>query len=601
MSYTINKTNGTLLVELIDGRIDQATTDLTLVGKNYTGYGEHFNENFVRLLENFASTSEPVFPITGQLWYDSSEGRLKVYNGTIFRSADTTVVSATSPALLAGDIWIDSTNKQVSFSDGVQTILAGPIYTYGQGVTGFDVQTIVDANGNDRTVARLMIGGTAIAMISKVSFTAASTIANFGTAINAGINISTAYANFRYYGTASTALSLIDNLDNTYGPDNFLKISSNNTATGTLHVKNDGGLVVGDDSDFKVSVSGNTVFMQTQNSAADLRIQIKQGTSSVDVITVDNSTTRVGIWNNNPQYSLDVTGDLRVTGNLIVQGATTSIDVSTLRVEDKLIEIAITSDSVLLDDIGLDGAGIVVRATGNDKSLVWLNTGGNGNWTSTTNFDLVSGNTYKIGNTIVLSSTALGSGVTTASGLTSIGTLTNLDVDSINLNNATITTTNPLTITSSGDITISGFRKILGVATPDVSDDPNTVATKEYVDELRFNQDISLYLDITGLNNTSVALVLEDLYPAAARSTGVYAYVHCVSYSGTILYNAGDALLKTTVAVDKNGTENQSVIQDVSFSNVTESVSFTPTRSLKRFIINGTNDWVFEQDLVSSV
>jgi hypothetical protein len=601
MSYTINKTDGTLLVELIDGRIDQASTDLTLVGKNYTGYGEDFNENFVKLLENFASTSEPLYPITGQLWYDSSEGRLKVYNGLVFRSADTTIVSATAPALLAGDIWVDSTNKQVSFSDGTQTILAGPIYTYGQGVTGFDVQTIIDISGNERTVARLMIGGTAIAIISKVEFTAATTITNFGTTINAGINISTAYANFRYYGTASTALSLLDGASNPYTPDNFLKTSTNNTTTGTLHVKNDTGFVVGDDSDFKVSVSGNTVFMQTQNSAADLKIQIKQGLFPVDVITVDNSETKVGIWQSNPQYSLDVTGDLRVTGNFIVEGDTTSIDVSTLRVEDKLIELAITSDSVLLDDVGVNGAGIVVRATGDDKSITWLNTGGTGNWTSSANFDLPVGHSYKINNAIVLSSTALGAGVTTASGLTSIGTLTSLDVDNINLNGTTITTTNPLTITSSGDITISGFRKILGVATPDVSDDPNTVATKEYVDETTLNQDVSLYLDITGLTNGDVALVLEDLYPAAARNTGVYAYVHCVSYSGTILYNAGDGLAKTTVAVDKNGTENQSVIQDVSFSNVSESVSFVPTRSLKRFIINGANVWLYDQELVSSV
>ena len=55
MSYQLNKTDGTLLTALIDGQIDTASTNLTLVGKNYTGYGEAFNENFIKLLENFSN------------------------------------------------------------------------------------------------------------------------------------------------------------------------------------------------------------------------------------------------------------------------------------------------------------------------------------------------------------------------------------------------------------------------------------------------------------------------------------------------------------------------------------------------------------------
>ena len=82
MSYQLNKTDGTLLTSLIDGQIDQASTNLTLVGKNYTGYGEAFNENFIKLLENFSNTSAPSNPLTGQLWWDTSNARLKVYTGT---------------------------------------------------------------------------------------------------------------------------------------------------------------------------------------------------------------------------------------------------------------------------------------------------------------------------------------------------------------------------------------------------------------------------------------------------------------------------------------------------------------------------------------
>ena len=132
MAYKINKTDGTLLVDLVDGKIDSDTIDLTLIGRNTTGYGEVMNENFVKILENFAGSSEPEQPMRGQVWYDTSDGRLKVFDGTVFRSTDTTVVSRTQPTLLSGDVWIDSGNKQVYFSDGTDVILAGPIYTVSQ-------------------------------------------------------------------------------------------------------------------------------------------------------------------------------------------------------------------------------------------------------------------------------------------------------------------------------------------------------------------------------------------------------------------------------------------------------------------------------------
>ena len=79
MSYQLNKTNGELLVDLVDGQIDTASTDITLVGKNYKGFGEFINENYIKMLENFSNTAAPSNPMTGQLWFDSGEQRLKIY------------------------------------------------------------------------------------------------------------------------------------------------------------------------------------------------------------------------------------------------------------------------------------------------------------------------------------------------------------------------------------------------------------------------------------------------------------------------------------------------------------------------------------------
>lgn len=608
MSYKINKTDGSLLVDLVDGRIDVDTTDLTLIGRNYTGYGERFNENFVKLLENFANVAAPASPITGQLWYDTSEGRLKIFNGTIFRSTDTTVVSATQPQLLAGDIWIDTANQQIKFSDGNNTILAGPIYTFAQGVTGFDVQTVVDRFGVPRTVARLMIGGAPVALISSIDFIAAQNIANFGINIQAGINISSAYPNFKFLGTAESANTLVDGLGDEFTPDNFLKVAppvvpevgyALNTTTGALHVKDDNGLIVGNDSDYVIKVEGVTVVNRAPIAGSDVKFQINQASTIVDYFTVDNSESRIGVWQSNPQYGFDINTDVRITGNLQVEGTTSYLDVTNLRVEDKLIELAITSDSTLLDDIDVDGAGISVRASGNEKTLTWNYT--YNSWDSNVHFNVPLDFAYKVGHNNVLTYDTLGSSVVNSS-LTSVGTLGQLNVDNINLNNATITTTtDPLIISSAGDISITDSRKIFGVGTPSPSDSGSYVATKEYVDGKSSETPVYLSLDITGLSNSQIALVINDLVPSSSKDVGVYAFVHCVQYSGSVEYNAGDAISKSFVAVDKNGTENQSVLADVSFSNVTETVSLSVTRSLKRFVVNGSGNWAYDTDLVSSV
>lgn len=106
MSYKLNKTDGSLLVELVDGRLDTTSADINLIGKNYQGFGESINENFIKLLENFSNSSAPSKPLKGQLWFDSSTGRLKIYTGATFKSTDSTIFASSQPTdLVQGDIW----------------------------------------------------------------------------------------------------------------------------------------------------------------------------------------------------------------------------------------------------------------------------------------------------------------------------------------------------------------------------------------------------------------------------------------------------------------------------------------------------------------
>jgi len=180
MSYSIYLTNGTLKYTVPDGQVVQNITDLALIGRNSSGYGAYLNDNFVYLLENFANTSQPNHPLTGQLWYDTSENRLKVYNGSSFNVTSGTFLSNIIPSgITSGDLWIDSANGQLWFNDGTATTLAGPIYSRTQGVSGFNVETIIDVNGVSHTALVLYAGGTILGIYSKDSYTPATTIPGF--------------------------------------------------------------------------------------------------------------------------------------------------------------------------------------------------------------------------------------------------------------------------------------------------------------------------------------------------------------------------------------------------------------------------------------
>ena len=123
MAYTIDRYSGVTLTNVEDGTVDQ-TTDIKLVGKNYAGYGEIQNENFVHLLENFSSANQPASPLSGQIWFDSAVKKLKFYDGTKFRTTGGAEVSTTQPVgLTTGDFWWDTTNEQLYAYNGSTFVL----------------------------------------------------------------------------------------------------------------------------------------------------------------------------------------------------------------------------------------------------------------------------------------------------------------------------------------------------------------------------------------------------------------------------------------------------------------------------------------------
>jgi hypothetical protein len=627
MSYKINKTNGDLLVELTDGVIDTVSTDITLVGRNYKGFGEAFNENFVKIIENFAATSAPSNPLKGQLWYDTGENRLKIYDGSSFRTAGSPTVSSSQPTnLVSGDLWIDNAENKLYFWDGSDLVLVGPQYNSTQGRTGVEAVTMVDTSNQQRTVLAMYIGGVLAGIYSRFEFTpnVDSVILPYaiGRIIKIGFN-PTIVTDFKYQGIALSSEALVDAQGVSYSTADFVRTNERDSSNavvdqqieGALFVKGDNGVLIGyGDSQyasFKTIDSGTTTAIELKQLNYDFAIRVPQGSDFIEAFTLDTSTRRFGLYQDTPAYTLDVTGDGNFTGNLIVggnltiQGTATYLNTEKMTVQDPNIELGLLDDSTEGDDANANGGGITLRSTNGSKDITWVQS--TGNWTFNQNVDLIAGKEYRIENTQVLSKTRLGDTVTTAAGLTTVGTLGSLGVTG-NVAVGSLSSSGALSVTTGGTITINN-QKITGLATPTSSTD---AATKAYVDTAVATVPVAFALDITGLTSPNpagtgngpivdVRNILESISPASSAREGAVAKIHCTSYAGatvtginvTVTTNGTGVLQKSTIAVDSAGTQNESVIQDIVAANpASGSVVLTPARYTMEFTVTGSV-WTF--------
>lgn len=534
MSYIINKTDGSVLTEIVDGSIDQVATDVTLIGKNASTYGEFLNENFLHLLENFANTSQPNRPITGQLWFDTSESRLKIYDGNGFASTSGTIVSTQVPSSIAqGDIWIDSQRQQLYFNDGVATLLAGPVYTQQQGFSGFEVEDILDSNQNSHTILSVYLAKTLLGVFSKDAFTPATAIAGISGDLGVGFNAST-LSGYKFNASAATADALVDSFGNLKTVNDLVIANGDSHISGTLSLLNPRPAILGDSSQNEINVTNSSFVLSSNKSNQNIEISTKTASGVQHSFFINTLNQYTGINTNIPAASLHVgnpnvpnSGNVIIEGDLLVKGATTTINTSNLSIEDKLIDLA-TVDSPT--DITADGGGINVKGA-TDKSLTYANS--TSSWLSNQNFDIASGKTYKINGTIVLSSTALGASITSAPGLVSVGSLNSLQAGNIN-----ISTNNVISYVNSGvsdgdivflpkgagNVNVSS-RKITNLATP--SDGGDAVNYTTLTATTR-SIPLAISADTTGLSDAQIASnVLAVLYPTSEHENGTICRIWC--------------------------------------------------------------------------
>ena len=354
MAYTINKTDGTVVTTITDGTVDN-TTSLQLFGKSFSGFGEGLNENLVKLLENASGTSAPTAPLTGELWFDTNTAQLKVYDGSAFKPTGAAKSQSTEPtSSSAGDLWTDSDDDQLYVYTGSAWLLVGPVYTAGQTLSGWKIETLASAGG-DKVVSSMYVGNVRVAILSKETFTPSVSQTGFAE-IKAGFTLnSTLSAVFEGTNTQAAAID-VSGTSNTSATliagGNFLRADANDTTTGSLTVDNDTGVVVGDSQELTISVSSNNVTIAQTSQDKDLSFTINDGGSTVVPLKFTGSTG-----------ATTMIGNTTITGNLTITG----------EFENSSSEINIVNDAFVKLNTGNSeaDAGVIVETSDTDDARLF--------------------------------------------------------------------------------------------------------------------------------------------------------------------------------------------------------------------------------------
>lgn len=283
MSYIINTANGNIVAVINDGVPDN-TTDLTLIGKNFANYGELVNENFVRLLENFANDTPPTKPITGQLFYNTDTKKILAFNGLIFKHLNAVNVSVSEPTQnITGDLWYDSTNGQLKIYITNAWQILYPTFSTSQGKTGIFAETVNDNFGTSHTISSVYVGAVRTAIFATEAFSPNPTLTGF-TSLNIGLNIPNTH---RYYGNANLSLNSLT--VNGVSSTQLLRSDIDTVATANLTVN--GNLVANSDS----FIDANLSVTDTLDSGD---IVVSNTLYVTDITTGDISTpgTLTGAW-----------------------------------------------------------------------------------------------------------------------------------------------------------------------------------------------------------------------------------------------------------------------------------------------------------------
>ena len=462
MAYAINKTDGTVITTITDGTVDNTTT-LQLFGKSYSGFGEGLNENLVKLLENAASTAPPGSPLKGELWFDTSTNQIKVYDGTSFKptgGAKSSSSQPTSPS--AGDLWHDTDDDQIFVYTGSAWQLVGPVYTAGQTLSGWKIETLGSSGGN-KVVSSMYVGNTRVAILSKETFTPSATQTGFAS-IKAGLTLNSTLGAV-FDGTNTQAANIdVSSTTNTSGTviagGNFLRADAADTMTGALTIDTDTGLIVGGAQELTVTVSSNDVTVAQTSQDKDLKFTVNDG-----------GVTKTPLQLTGADGGIDMVGDLTITGNLNVSGAYNYTSSNIVQHSDTFLKVNAGNSEA--------DAGLIVETGDTDDARLFYDvsenrwTAGEGSTSTGSNYSplirlkdaVEDGNASKAR---VLKTTAAG-----------LVTVTNINLAAVGSDITSLTSTSSVSVPTTGQVATS--LKLWGGAT--ISDDSsNSIAGNRYVE-----------------------------------------------------------------------------------------------------------------------
>lgn len=342
MSYIVNKTSGQALVTILDGTTD-TSTGMILIGRNYTNYGVLQNENFVRLMESFAGTAPPgqsvgQYALAGQLWYDTVNNTLQVYDGALWSPISGRIASAIAPTTtVSGFQWWDTANNQLKVWNGTSYSLVGPGYSSQWGLSGPNVEVITDSLGANHTVIKLYTGGNVIGVISyDAPFTPGVAISGMSGNIVPGFNLITSGV---YSGTATNASSLNYVPATSYArTDIATGFHSDITVMGNIATNGASLSVNGSNAQLQnTNLNGSIAFLTNTNSSVIAPLVIDGSTGYVTVLRdpvnnygvatkqyVDNSSANVvsiiatqatSLFANLQAFEIDVDANITILTN----------------------------------------------------------------------------------------------------------------------------------------------------------------------------------------------------------------------------------------------------------------------------------------------
>jgi microcystin-dependent protein len=324
MAYSINFTDavnkGSITVE--DNSVNNDTS-IQFPGKSYTGYGAIVNTNFLHMLENFANNNAPGNPVEGQLWYDntSNSNSLKIYDGTTWVNAGGVKKGASEPSVEssnAGDLWVNTTTQQLYLYSGSGWLLIGPSSSSGTN-TGARNTTIIDITDVEQQAIINYVNNVPVSIIVATEFTPKSVITGFSV-LKPGVNVSTNLSGTagKFYGTSTNA----ENLLVSGNPVDGTKFVRNDEPTVTQYpftIRNNTGVEIGTIKTLALGVEGTNAIISQQQSTGFLDIRTNNDGTTITPIRI-KANGNIGILNPDPEFTLDIVGDINATGNISNDG-----------------------------------------------------------------------------------------------------------------------------------------------------------------------------------------------------------------------------------------------------------------------------------------